>query len=131
MASMRSMTGTCKYCKQYKVVQVPKGKEYTQEEVNNIATAECDCEGAEEEAKIQSRIKGAMESIDRILIKKDKKIIAPVMQSAVELMARERIKKLSINIDGESTCSMYIKGSKIVVESRRTEVECSDGTVTE
>ena len=131
MASMRSKTGTCKYCRQYKVVQVPKDKEYTQEELDDIATAECDCDGAEEEAKVRGKIKAAMDSIDRILVKRQKKDIAPVMQSAVELMARGKIKKVSINIDGDTTCSMYGKGSKIVVESRQTLVECSDGEMVE
>lgn len=66
-----------------------------------------------------------------ILAKKNEKTVAQVMLAAVDGMARDRIKKVSINIDGETTCSMYQKGGKIIVESRRTEVEYSDGEAAE
>ena len=47
-----------------------------------------------------------------------------VVESGITLDA---IQSGSINIDGDTTCSMYAKGSKIVVETRQTLVECSDG----
>ena len=41
---MRTETGTCKYCGQMRTVQVSEDKEYSQEEIDNIAQSECDCD---------------------------------------------------------------------------------------
>lgn len=121
----------CMYCGQQAVVMVAEGKEYTEAELNKIATMDCTCVGAEAEKKIESKKTDAQDAIEMILAKKNKKTVAQVMLAAVDGMARDRIKKVSINIDGETTCSMYQKGGKIIVESRRTEVEYSDGEATE
>lgn len=121
----------CMYCGQQAVVMVAEGKEYTEAELNKIATMDCTCAGAEDEKKIQSKKTDAQDAIEMILAKKNKKTVAQVMMAAVDGMARDRIKKVSINIDGETTCSMYQKGGKIIVESRRTEVEYSDGEAAE
>ena len=41
------MTGTCKYCGQVRMVRYAEGK--TQEDLDRIATSECDCDGAQRE----------------------------------------------------------------------------------
>lgn len=127
MTDMMPVNAICQYCGQSCVVMVKPGKEYTDEELNRIATSECTCAGAEDENKVRSRINDANDAIDMVLAKKNKKTVAKIMLAAVDAMARDRIKKVSINIDGETNCSMYMKGKKIIVESRRTEVEYSDG----
>lgn len=127
MAEMVPVNGVCKYCGQNRVVMAPEGKEYTPEELDRIASAECDCSGAEEEAVVRKKKTDAADAIESILMKKNRKTVGNIMLAAVDAIARDRIKKVSINVDGESVCSMYIKGKKIIVESRQTKVEYSDG----
>lgn len=45
----------CMYCGQQAVVMVAEGKEYTEAELNKIATMDCTCAGAEDEKKIESK----------------------------------------------------------------------------
>lgn len=81
--------GTCKWCGQTRtVMRVPV--ETTQEEMDKIASSECNCEGA-------------------------------------EAVARKYVKKITVNVDGMLTASMYLSSGKIIVESRKTEVYQSDG----
>lgn len=127
MEKMRATDAQCLYCGQQAVVMVAEGKEYTRAELDRIATMDCTCAGAEDEKKVKSKIKDAQDAIEMVLAKKNKKTVAQVMLAAVDGMARDRIKKVSINIDGKTTCSMYQKNGKIIVESRWTEVEYSDG----
>lgn len=121
------MDGVCKYCGQVMIVSVPEGRHYSQEEIDRMATMDCTCPGGEAEAVIQKRVNDAAEAIDRVLAKKNKKTVAQIMLGAVDALARDRVKKISVNIDGGTTCSMYLKNKKIIVEARTTEVECSDG----
>lgn len=43
---MDTVNGTCKYCGQIRIVQVSEDKNYTQEEIDKIASCECDCDVA-------------------------------------------------------------------------------------
>jgi len=124
---MNAKTGMCQFCGQLLTVMVPDGKDFTEEELNTIAAAECTCSKAEEEREISSIKDAARESIERILDKKNRRTAAAILTAAVDPIARKKCKKVSVNMDGELVCSMYMKGKRVIVEARQTMVEYSDG----
>lgn len=124
---MIAKTGTCSFCGQFETVMVPEGKVFTQEELDAIASAECVCSAAEEEREIRCIKDAARDSIEKILASKNRNTAAAILTAAVDPIARKKCKKVSVNMDGELVCSMYMKGRKVIVEARQTMVEYSDG----
>lgn len=118
--------GTCKYCGESRIIV--KADKMTQEDLDNQASLECDCEGAKAEQDILELIQSGKRSLDRIIGKKSKEV-AKALTPFVEMIARKKIKKVSINFDGIMTGSLYASssGKKITAETRETVVECSDG----
>ena len=124
---MKAKTGICRFCGQLRTVMVPDGKEFSEEELNAIAGTECNCSAAEEEREIGNIKDAAAESIEKILVKKERSTAAGILSAAIDPIARKKVKKVSVNMDGELVCSMYMKGKKIIVEAQQTMVEYSDG----
>ena len=124
---MKAKTGICRFCGQLRTVMVLDGKEFSEEELNAIAGTECNCSAAEEEREIGNIKDAAAESIEKILVKKERSTAAGILSAAIDPIARKKVKKVSVNMDGELVCSMYMKGKKIIVEARQTMVEYSDG----
>lgn len=118
--------GYCKFCGNSRMVM--ESERMTEEDLNNQASLECDCEGAIAEREVQYLISTGKASLNLIIAKKSKKT-AEALIPFVELIARGRIKKISINFDGITTASMYTasSGKKIAVETRETVVEYADG----
>lgn len=118
--------GYCKFCGNSRMVM--ESESMTEEDLNNQASLECDCEGAIAEREVQYLISTGKASLNLIIAKKSKKT-AEALIPFVELIARGRIKKISINFDGITTASMYTasSGKKIAVETRETVVEYADG----
>jgi len=118
--------GYCKFCGNSRMVM--ESESMTEEDLNNQATLECDCEGAKAEREVQYLVSTGKASLNLIIAKKSKKT-AEALVPFVELIARGRIKKISINFDGITTASMYTasSGKKIAVETRETVVEYADG----
>ena len=118
--------GYCKFCGNSRMVMESEGM--TEEDLNNQATLECDCEGAKAEREVQYLVSTGKASLNLIVAKKSKKT-AEALVPFVELIARGRIKKISINFDGITTASMYTtsSGKKIAVEIRETVTEYADG----
>lgn len=118
--------GYCKFCGNSRMVM--ESESMTEEDLNNQASLECDCEGAKAEREVQYLVSTGKASLNLIIAKKSKKT-AEALIPFVELIARGRIKKISINFDGITTASMYTasSGKKIAVETRETVVEYADG----
>ena len=123
---MNKIIGYCKFCGNSRMVM--ESESMTEEDLNNQATLECDCEGAKAEREVQYLVSTGKASLNLIIAKKSKKT-AEALVPFVELIARGRIKKISINFDGITTASMYTasSGKKIAVETRETVVEYADG----
>lgn len=119
------MIGYCKYCGNSRIVQ--KAEHMTEEEINNQASLECNCEGAREERDVQELIDSGRKSLK--LVGKKSGAVERALEPFVELIARKKIKKISVNFDGIVTASVYMpnSGKKIAVETRETVVEYSDG----
>lgn len=117
--------GTCKWCGQaLAIMKAPENA--TQDELDRIASDECTCDGANKERKIREMISTAESSILKVVTKRAPGA-AQILEAGVEQVARGYAKKVSVNVDGMLTASMYRSGDRIVVESRKTEVYIADG----
>lgn len=120
------MIGYCKYCGNSRIIQATEGM--SEEDINNQASYECDCDGAKEERDIQYLISTGEKSLKAIVGKRSKALEKTLMPF-IELIARKKIKKISVNLDGITTASIYAasSGKKIAVETRETVIEYADG----
>lgn len=122
---MNKMIGRCRFCGQSRIVAAAPD-DATQDLLDQIATDECDCDGATQEQSIRYLVDRAEWSINRIVAKRTS-AAAAILRAGAEAVARRQIKKISVNVDGAMTASLYLSGAKIVAECRKTEVYVSDG----
>ena len=127
----KECTGTCRFCGQMRVVWANDPDEYSQDDLDRIASFECNCPGAEREAKRDALIQDGKEAIRLTLEDKHRGHAATVMLAGLEALTSGRLKKISVQIDSETTASMYIakveKDTRVKVECRTTILEWSDG----
>ena len=122
-------TGTCKYCRQIRTIEhAPESA--TQKEKDDIATHECNCEGAREARMREERIDRAKTAIRQIVERKDEKAAA-VFRAGLEATADGRILSIQIKATGGMKYSMTLKGEKITIKSVETSEEESDGDAIE
>lgn len=62
----KQITGTCRHCGQTRIIYIPDGKEpgeYTQEELDDTATEQCECEKA---VTAEAKNRQKKEAVDRM-----------------------------------------------------------------
>ena len=129
MSETVTTTGTCKYCHQIRTLE-HVSESFTQKEKDEIATHECDCEGARAQRKREERIDRAKTAIRQIVERKDEKA-AEIFRAGLEAMADGRILSIQIKATGGMKYSTTLKGEKIAVKSVETSEEESDGDIIE
>lgn len=129
---MKGCMGTCAYCFQMRTVWADNPDEYSQEDIDRIATMECNCPGAEREAKRDALIASGKDAIWMTLENRHRGHAAGVMLAGLEALTSGRLKKITVQIDKETTATMFIakveKDTRVIVECRTTVMEWSDGT---
>lgn len=118
-------TGICKYCRQIRVIE-HTDKNLSQEDKDNIATSECDCEGATEARNLEYQIARGQAAINRIA-GKDKNVAA-VFNAGLRAVAEGGIRSIQIKTESGVKYQMHMK-KNIVVKSTETFEEESDGEV--
>ena len=117
---MVDLTGTCKYCKQVRMV-----KAFPDEDPNEIATDECDCD----DAKRQHNIKVSVEATKVAITKKFKELIGTGTLTAIETcldpVVRGELDSATFKIDGY-TFTVAMKDSKLACVKKFTEVDIAD-----
>ena len=63
------MTGTCKYCGQVHETFVPEEIEETQENLDRLATEQCDCEKAEKAREKRQAVEKSKTTLEKMLSK--------------------------------------------------------------
>ena len=124
-----TVMGMCKFCGQTRTID-HVSKEFIQLEKDEIATHECNCEGAREARKREERIDRAKNAIRQIVERKDEKT-AEIFRAGLEATADGRILSIQIKATGGMKYSMTLKGEKIAVKSVETSEEESDGDAIE
>lgn len=130
-AGMNGVTGTCKYCSQMRTVWVKDPAEYSQDDIDKIASSECSCPGAEKESKKNQLMSSGKDAIRMTLEERHRKNAAKIMEAGLESVCSGRIKKITVQIDSETTATMLLAKAKndtrVIVECRTTVTEWSDG----
>lgn len=128
---MRQEQGTCKYCKQMRIVKVGDDKHYTQEELDAIASSECSCEEARAAHQLEQLIGMAAGNIRDLEII-DKTVESEILADIRKIMTGER-QKLSLTDGSGVTYTLTnagIKGPKLKVEERIVTVITAAGVET-
>lgn len=112
---MKQVSGTCKFCKQVRVIQVPES--YNEKDIDDEVTKHCTCESAMAEQTIQSIIACTESTIRQFFKDKGLELFEKTLLSLVEPMARRKVMKISMNAQN-FTVSMKRKTETIEVSSR-------------
>lgn len=104
--------GKCKFCGQYKAIQVPES--YDEEEVAKIATSQCNCDDALTEQFINKMIESTEAQIKSLFKDKGLDLFKNTFLKLVEPMARHELERISIK-NGKYTITMKRKSGGIEV----------------
>ena len=110
--------GTCHFCGQQHFVAA--GEESTEEQLDYLATLECDCERAQDFAELERKKNQAWANID-MLFENEGDSIKQMLKSAAESMLNGNIAKLSLTSSKGVKCSLSFRGSSVKAERTETE----------
>lgn len=119
MAEIKKVTGFCNYCSQGRLVAVPDDREFSQDELNKIATEECECKQAAFQREREDKIERAEYYINNLVPDKEEHT-KPLLRSAVPLLLDHTIKKMSLNVDGRVTYAIF-RGKEDSIIAQRQE----------
>ena len=122
--SMSPTTGMCRFCQQDRFV-VGAGKFKNQEEINEIATFECNCEEGESWRERQTSAKQAKDKLAEMFISETESHAAEMyLRPAIEDIAENRISSISITLTEKVSASVSMNGKgQIIVKRKEVEVD--------
>lgn len=129
MSELKVVQGICRFCGQSRMVQVGKDREYSQKQIDAIASRECDCDAA---ARARAREDSAQTIRDHIedLKIKDEWIKETILQG-VERIADMSIYQVQIT-DGSGVVYKLTdsskSGPKLTVKETKTTITSIDGS---
>jgi len=117
---MENKTGTCRFCGQSKIIEVPAG--YTESEVNEEVTLECKCAEAkeyqakkEEEETIEMS-KTSAKGTTFELFHSDFPEVEATLNSVIDHLVSKKMKKVTISTGTKVTGTISISKGTIKVE---------------
>ena len=118
MSEKMTVTGCCRYCGQANVVMIPKDNNYTESDIDTLASSQCDCQMAAETKAREKRSTDASESIDEIFPEVES--VRDFLKMGAHLIAVNEIDKLTVKIDEVTSAKLNMtpKG-KIRIERIR------------
>lgn len=125
---MKNLMGACKFCGQQRLVQAGDDKDYTQQELDAIATRECDCDAAVSARAREDVAQTIRDWIEELSIK-DEWIKETILQ-AVERIADMSVYQVQIT-DGSGVVYKLTdskKGPKLTVRESKTTITSIDGS---
>lgn len=119
-----SLTGMCRFCQQDRFV-VGAGKCKNQEEINEIATFECNCEEGQSWRDRQTSAKQAKDKLAEMFISETESHAAEMyLRPAIEDIAENRISSISITLTEKVSASISMNGKgQIIVKRKEVEVD--------
>lgn len=119
-----SLTGMCRFCQQDRFV-VGAGKCKSQEEINEIATFECNCEEGESWRNRQTSAQQAKDKLAEMFISETESHAAEMyLRPAIEDIAENRISSISITLTEKVSASVSMNGKgQIIVKRKEVEVD--------
>lgn len=114
---MKEQIGCCIYCGQTKMLKV--GENVSEENLNELATEECDCYEAEEARKQAEAPAEAEDNIEK-LFGEDLPETADILRSAVPAIVKGTLSKISVDT-GKRVKAQVVRTSKGAVKVERSE----------
>ena len=121
---MTTAKGTCKYCGQSRIVQVPDGPDLPEEVLNQVATDECDCEKAKFYRERQEKIERVEWIIGNLPPEHEQDIVG-LLKKALPEIVDLKIRKISISVNSDVSYTMT-RGKDGEVKIRRQEIIVSE-----
>lgn len=118
---LKQVTGYCDFCNQARLVSVSDKKEWTENELNRIATDECECVMAKAQRERNEKLKRAELYIDN-LVTDDHEDIKHLLIAVVPLLLDHRLKKCTVNIDGAVTYTIFRSNDDAVIAQRTQKI---------
>lgn len=115
---MAQYTGCCIYCGQTQLVVA--GEDLTEDEINKLATLQCNCDEAQALQKIEQKKTYADANIKR-LFENDGAGLKQIMLSATGCLAAQNIKKISITTAEGVRATLTAKENSIKCERTVTD----------
>lgn len=112
---MRTERGVCKCCGQMRMVRIPESMEDpSQDEIDLLATEECNCEGAHNYRERDKIIRAAQQDIDAMLTSSMPEVSVELAQ-IVPLVYDEKIKRITLKMPDGITVSLFKAGRGIKI----------------
>lgn len=122
---MKTETGTCRYCGQIRIVKVPGEIDFTQEELDKIASQECTCAGAVDVRNREYAIRRGCEVIDMMETTEE---VADLLKRTCAAIGRGQIEKAQIRVNPQLVYVQERKSGWINTQRRFTRVIAMNGT---
>lgn len=113
--------GFCKFCGQAYIVDADP--ETSEEELNELATAKCDCEGALTHAWKESVLQTFRQDLE-VVFGKENRDMKELFSKAGSMIMQGRIKTLTIKQPGDKTMGLKMKDNGLcitITEKSKTE----------
>ncbi|MDO4285570.1 MAG: hypothetical protein Q4C60_09590 [Eubacteriales bacterium] len=111
-----TQTGWCRYCGSSLLIEVlPRTP---QEELNDIATQECDCDQAQYAREREGKIRRAQITVKNLSASEP--AAGGILERCIEPLIDREIKKVSINVNGRVTYTLY-RGGEDELNAQRKE----------
>lgn len=117
----RTERGICRFCGQMKMIEITESMgEPTQEQLNELASESCVCEGARKYRERDKIIKAAQTDIDAMLTTTMPEVAAELIDM-VPYVFDEKIKKVTMKMPNNVTVNLFKvgRGVKITHESKK------------
>lgn len=110
------MTGECKYCGKMRIVAADIDS--TVEELNELASEDCDCNGASLARKLHTEAEVARVNIDNLF--ENEPETAAILKEAIEPIQNGKIRKITIAINSKTKASLNKTNKDSLIVNRTT-----------
>lgn len=113
MSEIKESNGFCKYCNQAVLIQAPENA--TQEELNDIASKECNCKEAEYQRKREMQLGAARQYLKNLFFDTNPLAYKGFMETVIAIFSRKiasasfKVGKYTYKIDMDSDQCIRIK----------------------
>lgn len=123
-------SANCRYCGQVLAFQIPEDADLTKEELIEQATLKCSCTAADKYRDRLFQIDSGKAAIKKIVGIKNADL-EEIFMNTLEKVVNGDVKKLTIQVDDQTTISMWLDKCRVKVQKKKLEIATSDGVITE
>lgn len=115
------MTGTCKYCGQVRETFVPEEIEKTQENLDRLATEQCDCEKAGKERAKRQAAERSKDTLGKMLSRWPE--AAEEAKTLVDLVSKGELEAVTLKVPASTTVKISENSKGNIVVNKTTTIQ--------